>query len=324
MSVLGGLSWPVGNMMLAGFAFVFNDWRALTMMVTAPLGLGLLTWWWVPESARWLSANGKVERAQFYLDKCAKFNKREKRPSQRKLETLSNTERVQRQDNSYTYLHLIKTPRMRRVTLLAGIVGFGVASTYYGISLNITGFGLNIYLTQFIYAAIELPAKLMIYFLLDVVGRRRCQAGTLLLTGGCIALNIFIPKDLWLVRAVVAVVGKGLSEASFTVVFLYVSELYPTVIRQNGLGYANFMSRVGMSVAPLILLLEDVWPILPQIVLSTGAVLSGLASLLLSETLNERLPETIADVEKPRTKGSSLSLEPSGLSLETKSTTETL
>lgn len=71
---------------------------------------------------------------------------------------------------------------------------YGVASTYYGISLNISGFGLNIYLTHFIYAAIEVPAKLMIYCFLDIIGRRKCQAGTLLLTGCCIAINIFIPK----------------------------------------------------------------------------------------------------------------------------------
>lgn len=71
---------------------------------------------------------------------------------------------------------------------------FGVASTYYGISLNISGFGLNIYLTHFIYAAIEVPAKLMVYCFLNMIGRRKCQAGTLLLTGSCIAINIFLPK----------------------------------------------------------------------------------------------------------------------------------
>lgn len=71
---------------------------------------------------------------------------------------------------------------------------YGVALTYYGISMNISGFGLNMYLTQFIYAAIEVPAKLMVYLLLRVVGRRTCQAGTLLLTGGCIAINIFLSK----------------------------------------------------------------------------------------------------------------------------------
>ena len=71
---------------------------------------------------------------------------------------------------------------------------YGVASTYYGISLNISGLGLNIYLTHFIYAAIEVPAKLMLYCCLNIVGRRKCQAGTLLLTGLCIAINIFLPQ----------------------------------------------------------------------------------------------------------------------------------
>ncbi len=35
------------------------------------------------------------------------------------------------------------------------------------ISLNITGFGLNMYLTQFVYGAIEVPSKLIVYYLLE-------------------------------------------------------------------------------------------------------------------------------------------------------------
>lgn len=37
--------------------------------------------------------------------------------------------------------------------------------------------------------------------------------------------------DFWHLRAVVATIGKGFSEAAFTTVFLYTAELYPTVIR---------------------------------------------------------------------------------------------
>ncbi|KAM6915904.1 solute carrier family 22 member 7-like [Xenentodon cancila] len=299
IGVIGGLAWSLGNMLLAGFAYLVTDWRVLIITVTAPLGLAILTWRWVPESARWLLANGKVEQAQVYLEKCAKLNKRPKL-SNLKLETLSETEMLKKQDTNYSYFYLLKTPQMRLLTLLTGIVWYGVASTYYGISLNITGFGLNMHLTHFIYAAIEVPAKLMIYCFLNIIGRRKCQSGTLLLTGVCIAINIFLPKGLWHVRAVIAIVGKGLSEASFTVVFLYTTELYPTVIRQNALGYTSFMSRLGVSVAPLILMLEDFWIHLPQIIMCSMAVISGLVALLLPETLNVRLPETIDDIEKPR------------------------
>ncbi|XP_042372514.1 solute carrier family 22 member 7-like, partial [Plectropomus leopardus] len=297
--VIASLAWSVGNMLLAAFAFLVNDWRTLIMTVTAPLILAVFSWWWIPESARWLLAHGKVDRAHYYLDKCAKFNKKQKLSSTFKQETLSNMEILDKQDKNYTYLHLIKTPKMRKLALKTGIVWFGVATTYYGISLNVSGFGLDMHLTHFIYAAIEVPAKLILFCLLNIIGRRKCQAGTLLLTGICIAINIFLPQSLRHLRAVVAILGKGLSEASFTTVFLYTTELYPTVIRQNGLGYNNFVSRVGVSVAPLILMLEDAWTLLPQIIICSLAVTSGLAALLLPETLNEKLPETIDDIEKP-------------------------
>ncbi|XP_056904250.1 solute carrier family 22 member 7-like [Takifugu flavidus] len=297
MGVIGSLSWSLGNMLLAAFAYMVNDWRMLILTVTSPLGLAILTWWWIPESARWLLANGKVERAQFYLRKCAKFNKRQV-SSKFELETLSNIKVLGKQDKNYSYLDLIKTPELRKRTLLTGIMWYGVSLTYYGISMNITGFGLNVYLTQFIYAAIEVPAKLMVYFLLRVIGRRTCQATTLLVTGTCIAINIFLSKDLWHLRAVITTIGKGFSEAAFTTVILYTAELYPTVIRQNALGYNNFMSRLGVSMAPLVLLLEDLWTLLPQVIICFVAILCGLSCLLLPETRNATLPESIDDVER--------------------------
>nr|XP_057907275.1 solute carrier family 22 member 7-like [Doryrhamphus excisus] len=296
--VMGSLAWSAGNMLLAAYAYLVNDWRPLIMTVTAPLGLAILTWWWVPESARWLLAHGKVEEAQFYLNKCAEMNKKAK-ISKFKLEAEFRVETLEKK-KSYTYLHLFKTPKLRRLTLVMGVVWYGVAVTYYGISLNIVGFGLSMYLTHFIYAAIEVPAKLLIYVLINKIGRRKCLAGTLILTGTCIVINIFVPKGLWHLRSAVAILGKGLSEASFTTVYLYTTELYPTVIRQNGLGYTSFTSRVGVSVAPLILLLEDAWTLLPQVILAVGAIGFGLVALMLPETLNTRLPETIDDVEKPK------------------------
>ncbi|XP_068597090.1 solute carrier family 22 member 7-like [Brachionichthys hirsutus] len=300
ISVIGGLSWCAGLMLLPAVAFLTRDWRTLVMAVTAPLGLTLLTFWWIPESARWLLVNGEVERAQFYLDRCAKFNKRPKLSSDLILDTLSDMKIMEEQSKGYTYLDLIKTPKMRKLTVLTGILWFGVGFTYYGLSFNILDFGLNLYVTHFVFAAIEVPFRMMTYWFLGAVGRRRCQAGSLLLTGICIAANMFVPTGLWYVRAAVAIFGKGLAGFSFTAVYLYTAELYPTILRQRGMGYTSFLCRVGVSVAPLILLLGDVWPALPHIIFCFGVFLSGLLCLLLPETLNAKLPETIDDIEKPR------------------------
>uniref|UniRef100_A0A671Q4H5 Solute carrier family 22 member 6 n=1 Tax=Sinocyclocheilus anshuiensis TaxID=1608454 RepID=A0A671Q4H5_9TELE len=308
IGVFGSISWSLGNMLLAGFAYLVTDWRMLIITVTSPLLLATAIWWWIPESARWLIANGKAETAYKYLQKCATFNKRRDFTSRVKLEVneLNFSKGLKHRSfcfhQSYTYLDLFKTPQLRRLTLFTGIVWYGVASTYYGISLNITSFGLDLYLTHFIYAAIEVPAKILIYFSLNKVGRRITQTGTLVLTGFCILINIITPTEYWTFRTVIAVLGKGLSEASFTTVFLYTTELYPTVMRQNGVGYASFMARLGASISPLIMLLEDTWKLLPEVIFCTVAIFSGLIAWLLPETNNERLPETIEDIEEMRYK----------------------
>ncbi|XP_057704777.1 solute carrier family 22 member 7-like [Corythoichthys intestinalis] len=298
MCIIGSLTWSLGNMLLGAFAFFINDWRPLVVAVTTPLAFGILTWWWVPESARWLLTNGDAEKAKFYLDRCARLNNRPKL-SKVQMEALSDMETSDK-DQKYTFLHLFQTPKLRKISLITGIAWYGTAVTYYGISLNLGGFGLNLYLTHFVYAAVEVPAKLLLSVLINRIGRRPCLVSTLVLTGTCIGLNILVPRDLWHVRSAVAVLGKGLSEASFTTIYLYTTELYPTVLRQNGMGFTSVMSRVGVSMAPLVLLLDNVWTLLPQILLCAGAVFCGLVALWLPETLHVRLPETVGDVERAR------------------------
>jgi len=80
-----------------------------------------------------------------------------------------------------------------------------VAFTYYGISLNVTGFGLSVYLTQFIFACIEIPGKLLIYYSLNRLGRRTCQMWSLILTAVCIFINLFVPDGKSIVRPVCGV-----------------------------------------------------------------------------------------------------------------------
>ncbi|XP_059196834.1 solute carrier family 22 member 7-like [Centropristis striata] len=311
VGTLMSTDWSVFTIVLPIVAYFVTDWRYLTATVTAPLLLAMICWWWVPESARWLISNGKINRARFYLNKCANVNGREHFIADLKPELLSKVIIVENENRKYSYLDLVRTPRMRRLAVLTGIVWFGLAFTYYGISLNISGFGVNIYLTQFIYGTIELPAKAFVFLTLNKIGRRLNQAGALIMTGLCIFCNMFVPQDMGVFRITLGALGKMFAEASFTIVFLYTTELYPTVMRQNGLGYSSFMGRMGVSVSPLIILLEEAWGHLPSTIFSLMAVVAGLSASLLPETTNIRLPETIEDVEDTRRRSISTSDEKS-------------
>uniref|UniRef100_UPI0037E86411 solute carrier family 22 member 7-like n=1 Tax=Semicossyphus pulcher TaxID=241346 RepID=UPI0037E86411 len=298
--IIISLDWTLGNWLLTGIAYGVNEWRMLILAVTSPLIVSIIAWRWLPESARWLLANGKADAAHHYIMKCAEMNNRTKSIASVTPRALLESAEAETVDKKYTVVNLFKTPKIRKISICAGFVWYGVAFTYYGISLNITGFGLNPYLTQFIFASIEIPMKIGLYFFLEKVGRRPGEMTSLLGTGLALFINIFVPQGQWVARTVVGVIGKAMSEASFTVVFLYTTELFPTVVRQNALGYTSFVARLGVSISPLIMLLEDVWQHLPAATYCAVAVGSGLVTSLLPETLNTQLPQHIEDIEKPR------------------------
>ncbi|XP_006860547.1 PREDICTED: solute carrier family 22 member 7 [Chrysochloris asiatica] len=296
--VLSSTFWTGGVMLLALVGYLIRDWRWLLLAVTLPCAPGILSLWWVPESARWLLTQGRVEEAHRYLLRCAKLNGRpvgEDSLSWEVLSKIATRERVYRRPS---YLDLFRTPRLRHISLCSMVVWFGVNFSYYGLSLNVSGLGLNVYHTQLLFGVVELPSKLLVYYSVRHAGRRLTLAGTLLGTALALGARILVSSEMGLWNTALEVIGKGFSEAAFTTVYLFTSELYPTVLRQTGMGLTALVGRLGGSLAPLAVLLDGVWLSLPTLTYGGIALLSACIALLLPETRQAQLPETIQDVER--------------------------
>ncbi|KAK3931402.1 Organic cation transporter protein [Frankliniella fusca] len=191
---------------------------------------------------------------------------------------------------SPSVLDLFRYPNLRKK--------FVNSATYYGLSWNTSNLGGNDFLNFLISGVVEIPGYIMLLLLLNRWGRKATLCSALIATGVALLLTQIVPSNTdWLVITL-AMVGKMTITASYGTIYIFTAEQFPTVIRNVGLGAASTSARVGGVLAPYFNLLADYWRPLPLVIFGTLALSAGSLALLLPETLNKKLPETIQDGER--------------------------
>ncbi|XP_074991235.1 LOW QUALITY PROTEIN: solute carrier family 22 member 6-A-like [Calonectris borealis] len=294
-----GYCYTIGQFLLAGIAYAIPDWRWLQLSVSLPFFCFFLYSWWLTESARWLFMVGKPHQALKELQKVARINGKKEEGDKLDIEALRSymQKEMASSRSRHTVVDLVRTPVVRRISCCLCFVWFSTSFAYYGLAMDLQNFDFDIYVIQLIFGAVDIPAKLVSILTITFVGRRFSQSLSLILAGLAILANILVPRDLRTLRTALAVFGKGCLAASFNCVYLYTGELYPTVIRQTGMGLANTMARLGSITAPLVKIAGEVFPALPFIIYGVAPVVSGLVAIFLPETRDTALPETVEEVE---------------------------
>ncbi|XP_061106528.1 solute carrier family 22 member 6-like [Conger conger] len=295
-----GYFYTVGQLILAGMAYFIRDWRWLTLAASIPYFVVFLYSLWFLESARWLVLNGKSKQAVKNLRYVALFNGRRAEGDEINVKVLQESMKKEMSCSQGTHsaLDLLRTPALRNITISLCVVWFTTSFAYYGLSMDLQKFGVDIYLIQVIFGAVDIPAKVIMTVSMSKIGRRVSQSAAIILSGIMILANLLVPYENQVLRTTLAVLGKGCLAASFNCCFLYTGELFPTIIRQNGMGWVSMMARLGAMVAPLILILGDVVSWLPGLIYGGIPILAGGIALFLPETLGMPLPDTIQDAEE--------------------------
>ncbi|XP_026848874.1 organic cation transporter protein [Drosophila persimilis] len=292
----------VGFMLTAAFAYFIHDWRWLQIALTLPGLLFVCYYWIIPESARWLLLKGRKEEAFVIIEKAAKENRVEI-PSEIYEQLVEEVAEKKKQDEltasqpAATVFDLLRHPNLRRKTLLIFFDWFVNSGVYYGLSWNTNNLGGNQLLNFMISGAVEIPAYVLLLFTLNRWGRRSILCGTMLIAGVSLLLTIAVPSgNTWMIVAC-AMIGKLAITASYGTIYIFSAEQFPTVVRNVGLGASSMVARVGGILAPYLKLLGEIWQPLPLIICGALSLTAGLLSLLLPETLNKPMPETIEDGE---------------------------
>ncbi|CAJ1077935.1 solute carrier family 22 member 2-like [Xyrichtys novacula] len=294
VGVIYQMFFSVGILFLPLLAYFITDWRWLQVVITLPYIFFLSYYWFIPESPRWLLSQNKKAKAVAITEAIAKENKK---TLSKNIETLADDNA---DTNTASFMDLIRTPKMRKHTIILSYNWFTSAVVYQGLIMRLGILGGNVYIDFLISGLVEFPAAFLILFTIERIGRRLPFASANFVAGASCFITAFIPDSMFWFKTVVACIGRlGITMAFEMVVFVN-TELYPTFVRNLGVSVCSTLCDVGGIVAPFLLYrLAVIWLELPLIIFGSLAFLAGGLVLLLPETKGVPLPDTIDDIEFP-------------------------
>lgn len=186
-----------------------------------------------------------------------------------RINSLKNSKQTEA-DGKASFKDLFRTPNMRVKSLSIFFNWMVCGMGLFGMTQYLGNVGGDIYFNFALTGAIQIPGNLLAWWTMNTFGRRVTLMGSNLITGISGICLIFVSKgefrwfylkscfffndlffiDLHWLQLVFASFGIVGMSVSFTTVYLYSSELFPTVIRNIGVGTSSMCARIGSMAAP--------------------------------------------------------------------------
>ncbi|CAC5426710.1 SLC22A4_5 [Mytilus coruscus] len=271
------------------------------------------------ESLRWLIANGKKDMTEKILRKACRMNNVSYETvtenvllskeisivaSEESHELNSGNENEVKKENveRYTVFTVLKHKRILLGSIVLWVAWITNTLTYYGLMLTTSKLSGDRFLNNVIASLAEYPAVILQQILINRIGRK----STLVIFHGIAGVSLVLAtvcttyrsEYSWLptLGTVFSFVGRFAITGSFSTVFLYTPELYPTNLRNVGLGMASCVARAGSMMSPFAITLAEYVSWGPAAVFASMNVFVTISLLTLPETMGRELPTTITEL----------------------------
>lgn len=309
--VIGGTliacSYTIGEIWLGFIGMNVSNFRTLLQISYTPLLLIISYFWLIPESVRWLAITGRRQEAARTILRAAKMNSIKLSEKVLDMIKATNCNSTTEEKNESRNVNHEKQQSFfdvfRSKTLLARLLNCSFcwitnAFVYYGLSLNSVNLAGSKYVNFMLVCAAEIPGYFITVMIMERIGRKWSLCGSMVICGLSCLGSEYLPQDEPLIRLILFLIGKSAITVSFTVLYVYSAELYPTNLRSSLMCICSMIGRVGSIAAPQTPLLVRYYASLPLLLFGSISIVSGLLVLRFPETLNTNLPDTIEEAEQ--------------------------
>ncbi|XP_066920689.1 organic cation transporter protein-like [Clytia hemisphaerica] len=274
---------------------MYLKWKMLEILLSIPY-IWLAGFYFVtPESVRWLRVKDRIDEAEAILKKVARVNKMQV-PDDIRLSSPPKSP----MGKKTTFIDLFRPSHIAISTAIQCFAWFVCGQVYYGISLASDQLGGDMYRDFVLTSLVEIPGNIILIYLTNKFGRKPTVIYSMLGSGlSCIAVA-FIPNSgaaKW-GRVSLGMLGKLGITISFNSIYIWSVELFPTIIRTQGMGLMIVVSRLGAASAPWVAqYLNEVHDVLPFTVMGGLGVIASIVCFKLKETNGIPTAETMDGAE---------------------------
>lgn len=255
--------YAIGGIMLGTYASWTTSFRTLLRLCYTPAMFVLGFFWCVPESFRWLMISGRKREAAEIIMQAAKVNRVTLREDTiQRLQDHCNAIETSKSLDSQPQSTFRKNESLfaSRVlvfrTLACCFCWLVNAFVGYGLTLNSVSFSGSKYTNFNLMVAVEIPAYIATCFITTHVGRRWSLCGMMLLAGCSCLGTLFLPNGAAQLSTSSAfrlpffLAGKFAITSSFSILYIYTTEIFPTGMRNSMMSTCSMIARLGSMLAP--------------------------------------------------------------------------
>ncbi|KAL4710979.1 hypothetical protein ACJJTC_017944 [Scirpophaga incertulas] len=297
VSAMCNMTFVIGVVLIALLAWLVDNWRTYILILYSPAVIVLLYIWFMNESGRWLLSKGRKDEAVSVLKKAAKINNMD--PRKLELDSLADPllqPENQTCDKKSQFSKALRSGIIWRRLLICSFLWMTCSLVYYGLSINSVSLSSNKYVSFMLVVLVEIPAYIVVVIVLDKYGRKKTLITNYATCAITSLLFAFLPRSDWW-STPLYLVGKWSVTLAYSSVYIYVSEVFPTNMRQTLISVCSTAGRIGSLVAPVTPLLSQYHKSMPTVIFGVMCVFSSFLVLMLPETRNMRLPDTIEEAE---------------------------